>query len=314
MTMRKTRKNTGEGSRTEKNVLMLFLLVILIPVCHGQIAQPQGNTNITYTIKNDNVDFPLILKFKSFRHPAVSQEDLKIERLVLRTNTVTNVVANPEQTKRTNIEKEKKGKKKSADEQAYTVALSLFKNGLYPTAEEQFRSVLTTAPDGKFADDAQIHIARIRFQTNDLAGALAALDSVKKKNSEAAYYKTVFLVARTNHIQAILTYEKLKSQEQNDEWLFRTAYAVRPSFTARKASASFLSDLENFEKTVSKKVSREYLFLAMAELYDKDRNVRNLKKAADYYETLARTYPRSAEAPKALQRSKHIRKNLLEIR
>jgi TolA-binding protein len=312
--MRKTGKNTKRASRIELTALVLFLQIMLIPLCQGQTAQPQGVTNLAYTIKNDNIDFPLILKFKAFRQPAISQEDLKIEKLVLRTNTVTNVIVSPNQADRTNEEKGKKGKKKSADEQTFAVGLSLFKNGLYSTAEEQFRSVLATAPDGKFADDAQILIARIRFQTNDLTGALAALDSVKKKTSEAAYYKTMFLVSRTNHVQAILTYEKLKSQDQKDEWFFKTAYAVRPAFTARNASVQFLSELEDLARTASRKVSKEYLYLALAELYDKDRSVRNLKKAADYYDLLVKTYPRSPEAAKAKQRSDYIRKDLLGIR
>ncbi|GEM_PF-5083129 len=305
-------RHITKGSRIETILSLLILLFFASWSLQADEVLPPATTNINYTVKNDQLEFPVIIRFKGFRVPVLTAEDLMIEKIVFKTNILTNMVTPV--LNRTNETKTKKSKKKPADEQAYTVGLALFNNRMYAPAEDQFKLSLSTAPGGKFSDDANIYLARIRFRTNDLAGAIAALDSVKKKVSEASYYKALFYTLRTNHTQAIITYEKMKNNDIADEWFFRTAYSVRESFMQKKAGAALIADMEKLETDRSVKAPKQYLYLTLAELYEKDRQNRNLKKAASYYEKVATTYPKSPDVKQAADKAKHIRKNMLEIR
>ncbi len=324
MDMMKRNLNSIRVSRINPKVIVTcFLFVSFFASLSAQTFSSNINavtnivtgTNINYTVKNDVIEFPLVLKFKGFRLGTLSTNDLKIDKIVYRNVYITNkFISSSNLPVNTNTAKKKKSKKKAPDEQSYLTGASLFNKKLYAEAEEKFKEALSTAADGKFGDDANIYIARIKFIGNDQTAAFVALDAVKQKRSQASYYRALFYTALTNDEKAIVTYETMKQQDEPDAWFFETAYAVRMSFIRKKMGNELITDLEKFLGDRSVATAKDKLLFTLAELYEKDRPSRDLKKAMAYYERLVLIYPNSPDAKRAAERAEYINKNFLKIR
>ena len=319
MEMRTRNHSSTRASRIRTAAWVVSLLgIIFLPSLFSQTTNAPTTNTIDYTVKNDTIEFPLVLKFKGFRPSVLSTNDLKNDKLIYRTIYVTNKSAPGSNTSAattgTNTVKKKKTKKRAPDEQAYLVGVSLYNKKLYGSAEDKFKEALTFAADGKFGDDANMYLARMRFESGDLTAALAALDSVKQKKSQANYYRAYFYASSTNDEKAIVAYETMKQQDDPDAWFFETAYAVRMPFLHKKMAGSLIGDLEKLLADRSVATAKDKLLLTLGELYEKDRDNRNLRKAVMYYEKLVKVYPNSPDAKQASARAAHINKNFLKIR
>jgi outer membrane protein assembly factor BamD (BamD/ComL family) len=282
-------------------------------------------SNFNLKVRNPDLEFPLIIKFKSYTSEGLSVQDLlpPVARtnILTRTNTVTNRISpvaaataggtNDLAAKKNNS---KKRKKKGEDEKLHSAAVALFNHGEYPAAAKTFGAQLALAPDGDFADPARIYLGRMEFASNRLEKALSTLDSVRIRKSEAAYWKTVFLVQKTNDTAAIEVYEARKQEEEYDRPFFDMVRVVSKSFLRKKLAAALIADIEGFLRNPAVTAKPDAAVFALAELYEKDKQNRNMKKAWQNYDLVASKYPSSPLAAEARKRAAFIRNNFLEIR
>ena len=310
---------------------LLCLTVFCAAWCEGQTNPPGVASNLALSsnfnlkVRNPDVEFPLIIKFKSYKSGDLTSQDLfppvTKTNFLTRTNTVTNRLAlktvpatNTNDLSAAKNKLKKKQKKKAEEEKAYNIAVSLFNHGEYPSAVKKINELLVLAPDGDFGDSGRMILSRIQFASNQMDQALATLDGVKNKKSEAAYWKVLFLVQRTNDTAAVEVYEARKEEEEYDRPFFDMVRVASKAFLRQKLADSLIKDIETFLKSPDLAAKPDMAVFTLAELYEKDKQNRNMKKAWTNYDLVASKYPNSPVSGEARKRADFIKKNFLEIR
>jgi len=290
-------------------VSLFFLLVVNLKSDNVISSNIWISSNINLIIKDDTIEFPLIIKLKGFE-----QKELPFG-LFTRTNVInkTNMLTNVFKSQKTNIKKLKK-KKKSEEEKLLEQAINLFRNGEYLSAGETFRKVISKSSDPLFSDRAHIYLARIYFASNDLQSALKELDPIVNAKNESSYWRIKFLVEKTNDTEAIAEYERFKQEEEYDTFFFDSFFKVKDSFLRKKIASSLIEDGERFLQNNEIKEGKDKVLFVLGELYEKDKKNRDIKKSYSYYNDLIEKFPLSPLKWKAKERADFIRKNFIEIR
>jgi hypothetical protein len=296
-----------------------------LPVQPGTNISPVPGSNLSYRVKNPEINTPLVLKFKSFKMDKLTARDVPLgSKTVKFTNDKISVTAAVSQAtelsgsnqiaaSRTNAASQKV-KKRGDDEALYLAGASLYNEKMYRQADEQLGKCLTLAPDGKFADDARLILAKIYFASNDMNKVSDILGRVVKKKNTASYFRVLFNTIRSNDDQAVVDYETLKQTVDNDTNYYNAVFVVREVFLRKDIVSSLIDDIQKVFKDQSTSAPKDKVIFAYAELLERDKKNRDMRKSWEYYNLLTASYPSSPLAYRARVRAKFINDNFLNIR
>lgn len=274
-------------------------------------AEPWGTaTNINMKVETPGLEHPLVIRFKGFRKP---------EEPSAPTNTrATNAARRPGERPEAEA---RRRKRRTDEEKAFGEAEALFRHGDHAAAAERLRQVIATGGGAGGAarqtgpvDAARILLARIAFTTNDLEGALRELDAVTGRKTEASLWRIRFLVGRTNDSAAIAVWERLKQDEEFDGWFVEAFVAVREAFLRKGLGPALVADGESLLAESRVKSGKDRLLYGLADLYERDKASRDLRKAHRYYRRVVEEHAGSPYAEAAGRRMRHLERRYLDLK
>ena len=216
------------------------------------------------------------------------------------------------------VETGQSGVEKSFDlrpEAQYYVAESYVNLRNYQYAIQSYGKVIEHYPKSVWADDAQYGIATAYEDQGDNKQALHAYQQLIKYYPSSALAPDVqihigrFYFTEKNYSRAISEFQKVIEQYENSESSSLAQYHIGKSYLE---IGSFKQAISAFQKVSEKsKLAATARYEAGYTWYNKKNPGRNLEKAIDAFLVVARQYPKSNDAPRALLLAGYCNQELL---
>ena len=289
-----------------------FLLFFLTSLLLGQTNAQTNSTlssNINFRLKTKTLKFPFVLKFKSYLSDPVQ---LNIVDTPITNKSVIKKVKIKKIQKDKKIAKKKVSQKKKEDNADFNIGVSLFRSKQFKSAETQFNKVAKLSAGTEWADKSYFYISRICATNKDFKKAVNNLNNVSLQKSKAALMKIRYLLADGKEDDAVRGFVSMAELYKSSDAFFTAANVIVPVFIKKKISSEFVKLTEPLLK--SKQKNRPFLFFALAQAYEMDESIRNIRLAYSYYNQIVKNYPDSSFFKKAKEKLKYLHDNFLDIK
>jgi len=292
--------------------ISLFFFFFLTSLLLGQTNEQTNSSlssNINFRLKTKTLKFPFVLKFKSYLSDPVQ---LNIVDIPNTNKPVTKKVKIKKTQKDKAIEKKKVSQKKKEENADFNIGVSLFRSKQFKSAETQFNKVVKLSAGTEWADKSSFYISRIYATNKDFKKAVDNLNNVSLQKPKAALMKIRYLLADAKEDKAVREFVSMAELYKSSEAFSTAANVIVPVFIKKKISSEFVKLTEPLLNSKQKNMSP--LFFAVAQAYEKDGSIRNIRLAYSYYNKIVQNYPHSSFSKRAKDKIIYLHDNFLDIK
>lgn len=219
--------------------------------------------------------------------------------------------------------------------QDYLFAHTLIKKGFYQPALNELVQVLTEEPETKIKDKILFTMAQILFKMEKYTDAVSTLKTLLAETPKSSLiYEANLIIAdslfsQNNFLDARLQYLKVFHNLSNEE-ILDDLYPELPPISRKKEEllaeaqlgiGNTYKRLEEYQKAIAeyqkvldlypKTASADDACFYLADIYDRQPQIRDFEKAVKIYKLLMERYPDSIWFDRAKERKKYLEENYL---